>query len=427
MKIKKTIGIILVLSLFISAVFVPCFDAGAQVSAQSYLDEQMEKNDINGVVYVTKNGGAVCQSARGMANTSEAKELAIDTLFPIGSNSKQFCAAAVLMLQEQGRLNVDDPVTKYFPEYTTASDVTVKDLLTMRSGIRNHLEGLFAEYTLTEDATSEENKQTILEWLYAQKLEFKPNTGFSYSNSNYLLLSIIVEKVSGQSYAEFIKENIFAPLGMADSGFYEELTDHPDLAEHTGGSDMFIDPEFKGLIQGSGDLVSNAKDMDKWMTSLRECRILSEKSIAEMTKNYSQRNGYGYGIRVQEDGGLCHDGAIVTYLSFVLTYPEDGFNIFAVTNDIENKGNMLVNLVFEAAEKYKDIEVPDGMCGDVNCDSKVNIKDATAIQKHIAGLVTLADEGLAVADVDASGVVNIKDATVIQKHIAGIDTGFLLG
>lgn len=428
MKNKKAMGIFLVLSLLLTIILVPCsVNVSAQTDAQTYLDEQMEDYDLNGVVLVTKNGKVVCQSARGMANSAEGKEMTMDTLFPIGSNSKQFCAVAILMLQEQGKLSVEDTLSKYFPEYTIAADVTVKDLLTMRSGIREHQEGLNREYTLSEDATSEENKQTILEWLYTKKLLFKPGQSHRYSNANYLLLSIIVEQVSGQSYADFIKDNIFKPLEMKKSGFYEELMNHPDLAEYTGDVATPIDPELKGLTQGCGDLVSTAEDMDKWMTSLKECTLISKESFYEMTTDYSKGTGYGYGIRLQEDGALFHDGAIVSYLSFVFTYPEDGFNVYGVTNDIWSKGNQLMNLVFELAEEFKDIKVSDSFCGDADEDGKVNIKDATAIQKHIAGLIKLSDEGYRVADVDASSTVNIKDATAIQKHIAGMETGYPIG
>lgn len=428
MKIKKAVGIFLVLSLLLAIILVPCsVSVSAQTDAQTYLDEQMDEYDLNGVVLVTKNGKVVCQSARGMANSAEGKEMTMDTLFPIGSNSKQFCAVAILMLQEQGKLNVEDTLSEYFPDYTVAADVTIRDLLTMRSGIREHQEGLNREYTLSEDATSEENIQIILEWLYTKKLLFKPGQSHRYSNANYLLLSMIVEQVSGQNYADFISESIFEPLDMNNSGFYEELMNHPDLAEYTGDVATPIDPELKGLTQGCGDLVSTAEDMDKWMTSLKECTLISEESFNEMTTDYSKGTGYGYGIRLQEDGALFHDGAIVSYLSFVFTYPEDGFNVFGVTNDIWSKGNQLMNLVFELAEEFKDIKVSDSFCGDADEDGKVNIKDATAIQKHIAGLIKLSDEGYRVADVDASSTVNIKDATSIQKHIAGMETGYPIG
>ncbi len=428
MKIKNTICILLALCFLLSMSLVPCSAAAStDTDPQSYLEEQMEEYDISGVAYITKNGKILCHSARGMANTAQSKEMSIETLFPIGSNSKQFCAAAILILQEQDKLSVEDPLSEYFPEYTIAKDVTIKNLLTHRSGIREHLEGLFSEYTVSEDATAQENTQEILDWLYTKKLQFNPDKGFRYSNANYLLLSLIVEMVSGQSYSEFVEKNIFTPLGMNNSGFYEELVDHPDLAEHSGDSDVFIDAHYKGLTHGCGDIVSTAQDMDKWMTSLREYTVLSKESVVEMTTNYSKSDGYGYGIRVQDDGGLCHDGAVVTYLSFTLTYPEDGFNIFAVTNDIENRGMQLMNLVFEAAEELKDLEMPDLLYGDSDEDGKVNIKDATAIQKHIADLIHLSDSGLLLADVDTSGLVNVKDATVIQKHLAGMNTGYPVG
>lgn len=428
MKGKKILTLFLILLVVIGSITVVGISAAeTKTDAQSYLDERMEKYDINGVVCVTKNGKIVCQSARGKVNSTEDKEMSIDTLFPIGSNSKQFCAVAILMLQEQGKLSVEDKLSEYFPEYSIAAEVTIKNLLTMRSGIREHQEGLFTEYTLSTDATSAENKQSILDWLYTKSLTCKPSSSHEYSNTNFLLLSIIVEQVTGQNYADFIKENIFVPLKMDNSGFYEELINHPDLAEYTGSFDMPIDPELKGLTQGCGDLVSTAADMDKWMTSLKECTLISKESISEMTMDYSKGVGYGYGIRLQDDGALFHDGAIVSYLSFVFTYPDDNFNVFGVTNDINNKGNQLANLVFEVTERFKDLQIAAAACGDVTEDGSINIKDATAIQKHVASLIVLSDDGYALADVDSSGNVNVKDATAIQKHIAGIETGYPIG
>lgn len=428
MKAKKLIGILLVLCMITGfAAGAGSFNASAQTDAQAYLDEMMEDYGLSGAVIVTKNGKVVCQSARGMANSAEGKEMTLDTLFPIGSNSKQFCAVAILMLQEQGKLSVDDTLAKYFPEYEAGKDITIENLLAMRSGIREHQEGLFNGYNLSVDATSEENIQTILEWLYTQKLLFKPGKSHRYANTNYLLLSMIVEQASGQSYGEFITENIFEPLEMNNSGFYEELMNHPDLAEYTAEDYSPIDPELKGLTKGCGDLVSTVEDMDKWLTSLSNCTLISKESFDAMTTDYSKGTGYGYGVRLQEDGAVFHDGAIVSYLSFTFTYPEKGFNVFGVTNDIMGKGNQLMNLVFELAEEFKDIEVSVGLCGDVNCDEKVNVRDATEIQKHIAGLSTLPEGGYAVADVDASGGVNVKDATAIQKHIAGMETGYPIG
>lgn len=420
MKTKKItatlISALLLISILLSTTVI---SASAKESAQAYLDEQMAKTDMSGVLYVTKNGEVLCQAAQGMADTEKGKEMTVDTLFPIGSLSKQFCATAVLILQEQGKLSVENKVTDYFPEYTIAEELTVKNLLTNRSGIRNYQEGIFyGDYELSFDATSAENKQTILDWIYSQELSFKPDSKYEYSNTNFFLLSIIVEKVSEQSYMDFVKENILTPMEMTNSGFYEELYDHPDLAEHHG---ELTDPMCKGYAQGAGDLVSNAKDLDKWMTSFKERSLLSEESYIEMTTDYSPGVGYGYGIGVLSNGGLTHTGAITTYICTASTYPEEGINIFAITNNWEKYETEMFTIAYDLEEKLLLVY------GDINADKNVNVKDATIIQKYAAKIFNLRENELLCADVNSDGKVNVKDATAIQKYIAKIETGLDIG
>lgn len=424
MKLTKPICFLLSLSLLFGTMFVPCaLNASAQSPLQGYIDEKIEEHDFHGVVYATRNGKVVCESASGMANTAEGKKMSADTMFPIGSLSKQFCATAVLLLQEQGKLSVDDKLSEYFPEYTIAKDVTVKNLLTHRSGIINHLIGLYEyEYTLSADATQEENEKTILEWFYTKELAFKPNARYEYSNGNFFLLSLIVEQVSGQNYSDFVKENILVPLEMNNSGFYEELYSHPDLAEHKSEpTDIPFDYELKGLAQGAGDLVSNAKDMDKWMTSLRECTILSEESYKEMTTDYSPTVGYGYGIGVLSNGSLSHNGAATSYVCTATTYPEKCINIFAITNDWENEEENMYTIAFELEDMLTITY------GDVTGDTAVNVKDATLIQKFAAKFFKLNDTETLCADVNTDEKVNIKDATAIQKYVAKIETDLPIG
>ncbi|MBQ8000117.1 MAG: serine hydrolase [Ruminococcus sp.] len=426
MKFKKTISVLLLVVLLIGMMVAPCsVSADTQTYVQSYLDEQMEKHNMSGVAYVTKNGKVLCQSARGMANTAESKEMTIDTLFPIGSNSKQFCAVAIFMLKEQGKLSLDDTLSEYFPEYTKAANVTIRHLLTMRSGIRDHLvEGLSTgAYLPDENGTQEENQQLVFDWLYSKNLIFKPGGGYRYSNTNSMLLSLIIEKVSGQEYKEFIKENILVPLGMNNTGFYEDLEDHPDLCENKVPGIVII---LDGLLQGCGDVVSNAKDMDKWMTSLREYTLITKESIDEMTTvcttNVESANGislgYAHSVKVAGDGGVCHDGLVVTYESGTLTYFEDEFNVFVVTNDSENQQIYMLDLAMEIAAELKNQK----LCGDVDADLEVNIKDATMIQKAVAKILELNEGEKLCSDVNSDSDVNIKDATAIQKHIAGINT-----
>ncbi len=425
MKLKKATLILLVLSMILSIALTPCtVCANTENPAQDYLDSLTSKRNINGVVYVTKDGEVLCEYANGMANTEEGKKITTDTMFPIGSNSKQFCAAAILLLKEQGKISVDEKISKYFPEYVKGADITVKDLLTNRSGIRNYQEGvMFEEYALSTEATESENQEKILNWIYSKELTFKPDSRYEYSNTNFFLLSLIAEQVSGQSYTDFVKENILTPLKMTNSGFYEELYNHPDLAEHRGDPSEIIDPEYKGYAQGAGDLVSNAKDMDKWMTSLREHTILSEESITEMTTNYSPTSpsGYGYGIGVLSDGTLTHNGLATTYVSVSSTNFNNKLNVFVISNNFEYEESTVLDFADKLVKTFQLI------CGDVNGDKKITIKDTTLIQKYCAKFFNFSETEMLTADVNDDSKVNVKDATAIQKYLAKIETNLPIG
>ena len=321
---------------------------------QRYLDQNLDGFDFNGVAYVTRNGRVLCQATVGKANKAEDKDVTIDTLFPVGSASKQFCAASIMMLQEQGKLSVTDKLGKYFPEYEIGKDITLHQMLSMRSGIRDYCnsddsykghENPMDEFVVSEGKTDEENMRVVLDWLFKEKLKFTPGKSWSYSNSNFMLLAMIVEQVSGMSYTDFVRENIFKPLNMTDSIFYDEIGTNPNVCEDTFNAD---NPYYEGVdfdnipftytwlenhTKGDGDIVTNAKDIDKWMTSLRECTILSEESIAAMSTNY-EGSSYGYGLCIEGDTAVYHPGDISSFESTDLTVPGENINIFIVTNNV---------------------------------------------------------------------------------------------
>lgn len=290
----------------------------------------LKEYDFQGIVFLTKNGEVLYQSATGV---SEAKEpLAIDSLMPVGSVSKQFCATAILMLREQGKLSVDDALGKYFPEYEIGKDVTLKDLLNMKSGIRDMVnEGWVEE--ISTDNSEEANTEVIKRWIFNQELAFDPGSTMSYSNSNYFLLSNIVEQVSGQKYVDFLRENIFKPLGMNNTGSIEEVSDSPDWAKGVT-FDSVEDGKMRGLTKGSGDIVTTAYDMDLWLTGLRGGKLISSESYKEMTTNYTDQlsNQYGYGIRPGMFGGVWHPGGIGMYFAMDYTNAEQGYNLFVASN-----------------------------------------------------------------------------------------------
>lgn len=332
--------------------------SGEYVSAlqvyQNELDKIIEEYNISGVAYVTRNGRVLCQSATGMQNSEKNIKMSVDTLFPVGSISKQFCATAVLMLQDQGLLSVNDTIEKYFPEYQYASLITIHDLLSMRSDLYDYLndnpdaEELFSN---TDDI-----RGTILDWIFGQDEEPQPDEYWCYSNSNFYMLSDIVEQETGMEYTDFVQKYIFDELSMTNTGFYDELAYTEKAAEAIVPEGVELVPYPVGLSQGAGDIVSNAYDMDKWMTALGDGALLSEESYKMMTTNYSGTYNYGYGIQVETKNRYWHGGDIDTFESVDLVYSKDNLNVFMVTNDLYSiweQGVQMSTLAKQLAVKIK--------------------------------------------------------------------------
>lgn len=435
MKLKRIISVALVFPILFCALGLT-FSTSAATSdtAQTsslgaydkYLKKVMDTVKADGIAYVTKNGSVIGFNARGMQNTKENIEMNVDTLFPIGSISKQFCATAILILNEQGKLSINDKLSMYFPEYEIGKDVTIHHLLSMRSGIRDHInededykgcEIPTLQYPLSTIATYKENQKSITNWLFTQQLKFTPGTKHAYSNANYLLLSMIVEKVSGEKYSDFVQKNIFDKLSMTNTGFYEDLVESEKLAEHRlEEGDFPADAYCKGLSQGAGDLVSNAKDIDKWLTSISHRTLLTDESYDMMTKDYGEN--YGYGVYTDTQAGtIHHPGVITTYESCALTIPELDVNIFVVTNDVgtvSSRYYTMETFAMTICKKFTGTSV----IGDVTDDKEISIIDATVIQCHIAKLVTLDDAHINSGDTNGDGDLSILDATEIQFYLA---------
>lgn len=444
MKTKKVISIILSVFMLLTPMFTlqaqsaEITDSVATTSSmpvyQNFLDAVMNEYDITGVAYITKNGRVLCQSARGMHNTNENRPITLDSLFCIGSVSKQICATGVLLLHEQGKLDLNDRLDKYFPEYTIGKAITIEHLLSMRSGIRDIVNTDYSyrghehpteEYTLLATATEEENNKAVTDWLFTQKLKFTPGLAFSYSNSNYFLLSLIIEQVSGMHYQSFIKENILEPLDMTNTGFYTELKDSPELVEDSIPDDEPIE-ETKLIVsvtsKGCGGLVSNAYDMDKWLTALSNNTLLSEESYKKLTTGYSNTEGikYGYGLYIDPDNGVFyHGGNALTYESVALTCPDNDYNVFMVTNDVESVSKLGLSMAILARAMTAQINT-DIMFGDVDGDGEVSIIDATAVQLHVAQLQQISDDLAMYGDTDDDGDISVMDATEIQLFIAAL-------
>lgn len=292
------------------------------------IDDILSENIMEGVVYITKDDKPIYQSAAG--NLESGDELTIDMPLPIGSVSKQFCAVSILQLRDAGSLSLDDTLEKYFPNYEKGKDITLKQLLTMRTGIPD-LEG--ADFDFKDGGTDEENTLVVLKWLNKQPFGFAPDTNYEYSSTNYFLLANIVEKVSQKSYTEYLRENIFTPLNMIQSGSIYELKNSPDWANGLTYSEV-AEQNIDGFAKGAGDLVCSVKDLSLWLTALKSGKVISQESYNEMTTNYSDENNYGYGIQSDLFGGIGHLGAIYPFCTAEYTNAENSLNLIVISNNI---------------------------------------------------------------------------------------------
>lgn len=288
--------------------------ATAQISSandkiKSELDN-LKDAGYSGIVYAEMDGKPIASYAYGTLYGDKA--ITLDTPMPVGSVSKQFCAAAIMLLQEQDKLSTDDTLDKYFPDYKEGKKITLHDMLSQRSGIVNLDENTELD-GITYENTDEQNTKVLLELLFDKPLNFEPGDEFEYSNFNYTLLSNIVEQVSGKPYIDFLRENFFEPLGMNHTGSVDELKNFPDWAEDFSyqQSDFVPIGIQPGLCKGAGDIISTASDMTVWMNALPSGKVISGESYQAMTTDYTKTSThYGYGLFTDFSDGVGHFGSI---------------------------------------------------------------------------------------------------------------------
>lgn len=298
--------------------------------AEAALNQTIADHGFEGVIYVVKDSAPVFQYANG--TLCNGAEINIGTSIPVCSVSKQFCAAAIMILQEDGLLSTDDTLDKYFPEYTEGKKITLKNLMSMRSGIPDFYEennpGL-----LSGDKTDAENKAALKNWVFSQPLVAEPDSSFAYTNVNFFLLSQIVEQVSGERYIDFLRKYFFEPLGMTHTGSVVELGSNPEWASGATFPDLGMNPSY---ANGCADLVSNAEDIIKWITAFGSGRVVNDDSFARMTTSYSEGMGYGYGygLFTNIDGGIGHPGSLGVYTAYDYINSNDNTEIFLCSNTL---------------------------------------------------------------------------------------------
>jgi CubicO group peptidase (beta-lactamase class C family) len=313
---------------------------------------------------VLRDGKLVFAKGYGRANLELASPVTTKTVFRIGSLTKQFTAAAVLLLAEQGKLNVDDKLSLYLPDFPRSNEVTLRDLLDHTSGIHNFTDSPVIDKISTSGVTVKDLVADIAD--QSPLYDFEPGTGWWYSNSNYALLGAVIEKVSGESWAAFMKTEIFDKIGMADTAADDARDVVPARASgyslSGGDPGKFRNAAFTDMSvpYAAGALRSTVEDMARWNAALFGGKLLKPESLKEMLAPGRLRNGaetqtsiawpggkafappagyvpgpYAFGLsHYSQDGQriVGHDGSIAGFDSVMETYVDEGLTIIVLTN-----------------------------------------------------------------------------------------------
>ncbi len=295
--------------------------------------DDVDKGEFMGAVLVARDGEILFDKGYGSANLEWKIANDGDTKFRLGSVTKQFTGVAILLLQDRGKLTLDAPVKTYLPDAPAAWDkITVRHLLTHSSGIPNFTS--FADYGSTK--TLPATHATLIARFRDKPLDFAPGEKFSYSNSGYVLLSAMIEKLSGQSYAEFVTANLFKPLGMADTGYDSHAMILPRRAAgYAPAKDGPVNADYISMTipQGAGALYSTTRDLLKWQRGLYGGKLLKPASLAAFRTPY--KSGYALGVGVQSADGVTtieHGGGIEGFNTSLAYDPDRKITVVVLGN-----------------------------------------------------------------------------------------------
>lgn len=294
-------------------------------------------------IIVTKAGQPVFRKAYGLADVAKGQTMTPDTVMRIASITKQFTATTILMLADEGKLDLDDDINKFLPGYPTEGKrITIKQLLTHTSGIANFTSKPGFEAGVAEDLTPGQ----MIDTFKNDPLQFEPGTRYAYSNSGYFLLGVIIEKVSGLSYAQFVEQRIFVPLGMNNSAYDGHERGNAPRAQGytrsgTGTGVGFEHGKVVSMTQpyAAGGLVSTVDDLARWDAAVSAGTLLKPASQQKAFTAHILPDGksvpYGYGWSIGKLRGMTmqsHGGGIYGYSSYALRLPGQQLYVAVLTN-----------------------------------------------------------------------------------------------
>ena len=339
------------------------------VAIDAYVATQVRDQGYAGLALtIMRDGKVVMAKGYGKRVVEEGAPVEPETPFAVGSVTKQFTCACILLLAEEGKLSIDDKVSKYEPKLTRAGDITLHDLMTHLSGYPDFYPLDFVDRRLVKPILPE----ALLVEYAGTKLDFEPGERWSYSNTGYTILGQVVAKVSGKPFGQFLKERILDPLGMTHSAFEPG----PAFKGQTKGYTSFAlgplepaAPEASGWLYAAGGLWASAPDLARWDLALMEGRVLKPESYRIMATPRALKSGhttgYGCGLNVRQidrETVLTHGGAVSGFLSVNALVPRTKSAVILLTNTehlpADSLHSMILRLLLDDSKKQGPSHVP---------------------------------------------------------------------
>ena len=290
-------------------------------------------------VAVVRGGSIAYLQAYGSARLSPQAAASPGMRYSIGSVSKQFTATAILMLAEEGKLSLDDPVSRFVPGLTRGNEVTIRQLLSHTSGYQDYWPQDYVPPFMREPVTA----QQILDRWAKKPLDFEPGTQYQYSNTGYVIAGVIVEKASGMPLLPFLSARIFQPLAMASVANIDQErlgdTDPTGYLRYALGPPRPAPKEGKGWLFAAGELAMTAEDLARWDVAMLQQKLLRPASYRQMQTEVLRKDGvgisYGLGLDVKTRNGhrlLEHGGEVSGFTAANLVFPDDGAAVAVLVN-----------------------------------------------------------------------------------------------
>ncbi|PKW20416.1 serine hydrolase domain-containing protein [Flavobacterium lindanitolerans] len=319
-----------------------------------------DKNGPGGVFLVAKNGKTIYHKAVGKANLELDVDMTADQIFQIGSITKQFTAVGILMLEEQGKINTGSSISKYIPDYPSGDNIKIYHLLTHTSGIKDFTKMKSIQQIAQKDLSPKE----LIDFFKNEPVEFLPGTKFEYNNSGYAILGYIIELVTGETYRDFIRKNIFEKIGMVNSRYADDSAIIKKRAYgYQKKGEAYVN---KGRISfaipySSGSLMSTSEDMLKWQNALNHNLLLnektSEKAFTKKTLDNGETIGYGFGWHLSRLNGIAtreHGGSVFGFKSMGVYIPDEDIYVIGFSNcDCNSPTQLVRDIASEAWKTFK--------------------------------------------------------------------------